>query len=161
MVDMTLDEAKIQALARFEDRGPDHINCAQAVVCFASLVMGADPELITVARYFGGGLAGMGETCGAITGTSLALGLRDFLMAEDSEDSMDRTRAQLQDLLRGFAERFGAYRCADLTGCDLSTPEGHDLFVASGANKRCPEFVGWMCDQLAPLLVGATSGSDT
>jgi hypothetical protein len=58
----------------------------------------------------------------------------------------------LQNLMRAFGTAFGALRCFDLTGCDLTTPEGHDAFVKSGANQRCPLFVSWVCDRLPPLL---------
>jgi C_GCAxxG_C_C family probable redox protein len=160
MTRLTPEQAKLVALARFGEKGPGHINCAQAVVCFALHVMGRDLDLLTVARYFGGGLAGMGETCGALTGTTLALGLRDLHATEEPDDLAAGTRARLQELLSEFTREFGARRCADLTGCDLSTPEGHDAFVASGANERCPQYVGWMCDRLAPMLLDAGAVSE-
>jgi C_GCAxxG_C_C family probable redox protein len=150
----TPEQAKAEALARFNDPGPDHINCAQAVVCFALLTLGHDPGLLTTARYFGGGVAGMGETCGAITGAALALGLRDMLLTDEAPvDLAPITRAYLQELLRDFTLEFGARRCNDLTGIDISTPEGHDAFMASEARGRCKDYVGWMCDQIAPLLL--------
>nr|AOS48148.1 hypothetical protein [uncultured bacterium] len=51
------EQAKTNALARFANTGPDHINCAQAVVAFALEMMGADPDLVAIAGYFGGGIA--------------------------------------------------------------------------------------------------------
>jgi len=151
---MTPEQAKAEALVRFNDPGPDHINCAQAVACFALLTLGADQELVKAARYLGGGVAGTGETCGAVTGTALALGLRDMPVTDkDSEETATRTREYLQGLLRDFTVEFGACRCNDLTGFDLSTPEGHDAFMASEARGRCKDYVGWMCDQIAPLLL--------
>jgi C_GCAxxG_C_C family probable redox protein len=154
MTRITLEEAKAEALARFADKGPDHINCAQAVVCFALLVLGRDPDYLTTARYLGGGIAGMGEACGVLTGAALAMGLRDLHLDEEPEDLASLTRADLQQVLKDFTQEFGARRCADLTGCDLSTPEGHEKFIATGASERCPLFVGWMCDRVAPMLQG-------
>ncbi len=58
---LTPEQAKAEALARFTDPGPDHINCAQAVVRFALSMLGADDDLMKTARYLGGGVAGMGE----------------------------------------------------------------------------------------------------
>ena len=149
---ITLEEAKAEALARFNDKGPDHINCAQAVVCYALLVLGRDPDYVTTARYLGGGIAGTGEACGVVTGAAVAMGLRDLHLDEEPEELASRTRTELQQLVNDFAQEFGARRCADLTGCDLSTPEGHEKFVTTGANERCPLFVGWMCDRVAPML---------
>jgi C_GCAxxG_C_C family probable redox protein len=152
VIAMSSKQARTDALARYTDPGPTHINCAQTMVRYALLVLGHDLDLLTTARYFGGGMAGMGETCGAITGAALALGLRDLHPSEEPADLASRTRDRLQELIREFAAEFGACRCADLTGFDLSTPEGHKAFVASEAHKRCADYVGWMCDRLGPLL---------
>jgi C_GCAxxG_C_C family probable redox protein len=143
-------EARADALAMFADQGPGHINCAQAVLRFVLLVTGSDPELTALAKQFGGGIAGTGETCGAVTGAALALGLLDYQDAHSAGPAA--SRKALQDFTQEFAAEFGALRCRDLTGFDLSTPEGHDAFVKSGGNERCREFVGWMCDRLLPLV---------
>ncbi len=152
MAPHTPAEAKTAALAQFTDPGPGHVNCCQAVVRFAVLVLGCDPELVTVGRYFGGGIAGMGETCGAITGTAMALGMRDMCLGEPSEDLRAATVDGLRDMVRDFGVTFECRRCADLTGFDLSTPEGHDAFMESDKRGRCADYVGYMCDRLAPLL---------
>ncbi len=49
MPSFSAEQAKAQALARFEDPGPGHINCGQAVLCYALLRMGEDPESIVYA----------------------------------------------------------------------------------------------------------------
>ena len=144
-------------LARFTDPGPGHINCAQAMVHFALLVLGKDLDPMTTARYLGGGIASSGETCGVITGTALALGLRDQHLSANDPDLQPRTAESLRELMRDFAGEFGARRCIDLTGFDLSTPAGREAFGPSEARKRCAGYVSWMCDQLAPLLSGATT----
>ena len=54
--------------------------------------------------------------------------------------------------MRDFAGEFGTRRCADLTGHDLSTPEGRELFMKSEIREKCALYVGWVCDRLAPLL---------
>jgi C_GCAxxG_C_C family probable redox protein len=153
----TPTEAKTAALAEFNDPGPAHINCCQAVVRFAVLVLGCDPDLVTVGRYFGGGIAGMGEACGAITGTAMALGMRDLCLGESADELRPRTAESLRETIRDFGDTFTCRRCADLTGFDLSTPEGHDAFMASEKRGRCAEYVGYMCDRLAPLLTDPES----
>ena len=161
MVPYTPAEAKTAALAEFNDPGPAHINCCQAVVRFAVLVLGCDPDLVTVGRYFGGGIAGMGEACGAITGTAMALGVRDLRLGERVDELRPRTADNLKQMLRDFTEKFGCRRCSDLTGFEMSTPEGHDAFMASDKRTLCADYVGYMCDRLAPLLTdpeGAGAG---
>jgi C_GCAxxG_C_C family probable redox protein len=146
------EQAKADALARFADPGPDRLNCAQAVLRFALLMTGLDPDLVVAGRYLGGGIARMGETCGAVTGAALALGLRDFGRTGQAADTPARTTEQLQEILRDFAAEFGSRRCTELTGHDLSTPEGYAVFRKSDAHMHCPDYVGWVCDRLVPLL---------
>jgi C_GCAxxG_C_C family probable redox protein len=159
MIPMSPEDAKADALARFIDPGPDHINCAQTVLRFALLVMGHDPAMATSASYFGGGAAGMGEICGAVSGTALSLGLRDYYLARNGYKEQagvlsegPSTRERLQGFMRGFAEEYGSLRCRDLTGFDLTTPDGHDAFMKSEARERCRFYVGEMCDRLLPLI---------
>ena len=152
MTTITAEQAKTDALARFADPGPDRLNCAQAVLRFALLVMGHDPDLVVAARYFGGGMARMGDACGAVTGAVLALGLRDYYLPERGSDDLVPTMERLQTVLRDFAGQFGSRTCRELTGCDLSKPESYRVFRHSAAHERCPGYVGWMCDRLTPLL---------
>ncbi len=152
MTGFTPEQAKAATLARFTDPGPNHINCAQAVLHYALLVLGRDPDLIVIARYLGGGVAGMGEACGALVGSAVALGMRDLHPSGDDPDLQPRTTKDMQELMRGFTDRFGTRRCIELIGFDISTPEGREAFGPSEAHKRCADYVGWTCDQITPLL---------
>jgi C_GCAxxG_C_C family probable redox protein len=147
-----IEQAKANALARFADTGPDRVNCSQAVLCYALEVMGHDCDLATVAKYFGGGIAGMGEACGAVTGAAMAAGARDYYAEGKGPDRTAETKAALQKAMKGFTDKFGFCGCRDLTGYDLSTPEGFTAFKMSEAHDRCQLYVAWMMDEIAPLL---------
>jgi C_GCAxxG_C_C family probable redox protein len=147
-----IEQAKANALARFADTGPDRVNCSQAVLCYALEAMGDDCDLATVAKYFGGGIAGMGEACGAVTGAAMAVGMRDYSAEQKDPDSAAVTKEALQKTMKAFAEKFGSCRCRDLTGYDLSTPEGFTAFKMGEAHDRCPIYVGWVMDEIVPLL---------
>ncbi len=149
------ERAKADTLARFKDTGPTRLNCAQSMVDFGLKVLGQDTDLSTVARYLGGGVCSMGGTCGAVTGTAVALGLRDYFRGADP-DEIETTKADLQRLMRAFAQEFGSLACRELTGYDLSIPEAMEVFKASEAHDRCPIYVGWMCDRLLPFLTDDT-----
>jgi C_GCAxxG_C_C family probable redox protein len=149
-----IEEAKANAVARFSETGAEHINCAQAVLAFALDLMYLDPALIAVASYFGGGVARTGETCGAITGAAMALGVRDYHLREVDAVLRAQTSNELNQLIRSFSEEFEGVRCFDLTGCDSNTAEGQAAFQAGG-NGRCPAFVEWVCDRLAPMVSSA------
>jgi C_GCAxxG_C_C family probable redox protein len=144
-------QAKDAALEGFRTSGSGHLNCAQSVLRFSLSVMDGDADLILAARYFGGGIAGMGRICGALAGAAMALGLRDYLhRGLDAEATP--TVEPLQNLMRAFEAEFGATECAILTGHDMSAPGGHDRAKEAGALERCPLFVSWVCDHVLPML---------
>ncbi len=155
MPSIPVDEAKAQALARFQDQTPAHINCGQAVVYFALLRMGEDSQLVTHARYLGGGVAGMGEVCGALNGTALALGMRDLALMRRGEVDPPSAADALKQVIRDFRDQFGACRCRDLTGYDLSFPEGMEAFKKSEIRERCSDYVSWACERLDALIYSA------
>ena len=143
-------QAKGQAMAGYLDPGPDHLNCAQAVLTSALLATDADPSLTNVANYFGGGMARMGQTCGALTGAAIALGLRDYGGGETLPKNSGFD--PLQQLVREFEEEFGATTCKDLLGCEISTPKGFRDAKKTQALGRCPRFVEWAIDRLGQTL---------
>ena len=64
-------------------------NCAQAVACTLAPLIGADEELcFRAAEGLGGGMGGLTETCGAVSGAAMAIGLAN------SNGQDDRTSKQ-------------------------------------------------------------------
>lgn len=145
-------EAKERAMAGFRDPGPAHLNCAQAVVQFATHGLCGDPKSLALARYMGGGSVGMGEMCGAVEGAVLALGLRDYLSLSDHPTIDSADKEHLQELIRDFRTLFGAATCLGLTGHDISTGEGYERFKADPVSRRCDDYVAWVCDRLGAML---------
>lgn len=97
---------------------------------------------------FGSGM-GMGETCGAVTGALMVIGL---LQSRGKVPGIF-SREQAVDAAREFVEQFtarnGTTICRELLGCDVGTPEG--LKVAKRERhfkKRCPKFVSDAVDLL-------------
>jgi C_GCAxxG_C_C family probable redox protein len=154
----TCREAKEAALAGYMDPGPGHLNCAQAVLFFALLAMDQDPESVALAGYMGGGMARMGEICGALSGAALALGVRKLTGGEPGAKDPEETFAFLQELFRDFEEEFGALGCRSLLGCDISTPRGFREAKKTNALGRCPQFVTWTMDRLAGFICAQPAG---
>lgn len=149
----SIDNARAQALAAFRAEGADHRNCAQAVMLFALRACGGDPRSIEVARYLGGGMGRSGRTCGAVTGAALALGVRDAADPDTWTSRGAEGCAHLQTLITDFEAEFGHVDCAQLTGCDITTPEGYRAFAADKERKRrCEAMVDWVCGRLAGSL---------
>jgi C_GCAxxG_C_C family probable redox protein len=110
----------------------DRFNCAQSV--FAACGAGeelSEPMCLQLAGPFGGGMGRMGETCGAVTGALLVLGIRyGREMATDPVQARGPLYERVAKLANSFRERNGGLTCRELTGCDLRTPEGQEQFKA-------------------------------
>jgi C_GCAxxG_C_C family probable redox protein len=152
MASEKFESAEAQAMARYLDPGPNHLNCAQAVMRCALLAMDQDSELTGVGGYLGGGMVRMGQVCGALSGTAVALGLRDQLGTQEGSKAAASIFDWLQELTRKFEAEFGAVTCRELLGCDISTQEGFRDAKRSQATRRCPEYVSWTCDRLGEIL---------
>jgi C_GCAxxG_C_C family probable redox protein len=99
-------------------------NCAQAVFATLAEQLGFDPALaLKIASPFGGGIARTGETCGAISGALMALGLQAGFSEPDPQ-AKDHVYALAREYMRRFQERYGALACKVLIDADLSTPAG-------------------------------------
>ena len=110
----------------------DRFNCAQSVFAACGAGDGMSEQMcLIVAGPFGGGMGRMGETCGALTGALMALGVRHGQeMATDPAQARGPLYERVARLANAFREQNGALTCRELTGCDLRTPEGQEQFKA-------------------------------
>jgi C_GCAxxG_C_C family probable redox protein len=116
-----------QAIALF-----DTFNCAQSVFGACGPCEGLNEQMcLTLAGPFGGGMGRQGETCGAVTGALLTLGVR---YGQDMATNPTQARGPLYERVGKFAKAFrechGSLTCRELTGCDMRTPEGQAQFKA-------------------------------
>jgi C_GCAxxG_C_C family probable redox protein len=128
-----------EALSAFREG----FSCSQAVFSVFAAETGLDRETaLKLSQALGGGMAHLGEACGALTGAFLAISLKHGRTRPEDLEARDRTYARMQELAARFKARFGAFRCPDLLGLDLGTAEGmarareEDLF-----RRRCDQFV--------------------
>ncbi len=133
-----------ERLQRAEELFLQGYNCAQAVGCACAPDGGVPPELVAkLATGFGAGMGRTQETCGAVSGAILALGLRGGRALGDDKARTEETYAKVQALLRAFAALHGSCNCRELLGgCDLRTEEGQREFRERGhLRSRCVEYV--------------------
>ncbi len=128
-------------------------NCSQAVFSAYSERFGLDEKTaLKIAAGFGGGMGRMAETCGAVTGALMVLGLKY------GGTSPDRQAKELAyERVRTFADRFkachGSLACRDLLGCDLSTAEGQEAARQNNLfATMCPKFVRDAAEILEEML---------
>lgn len=129
-------------------------NCAQAVLSAFAPGLGLGRELaLKVAGAFGGGMGRMGETCGAVTGALMALGLRYGKYRPEDDAARDKTYDRAREFMQRFKARRGALLCRDLLGYDISTPEGSRAVREKGLIKTlCPGLVRDAAEMLEELL---------
>jgi C_GCAxxG_C_C family probable redox protein len=100
-------------------------SCLQAIMGAYAPSLGLDRETgLKLGAGFGGGMGRLGETCGAVTGAFMVLGLK-----HGNAIPGPQAKEAVYVHIRKFAERFkgrcGSLVCRDLLGCDLNTPEGY------------------------------------
>ena len=121
------------------------LNCSQCVFgAFAERFDYAEEEFCRMAAGFGGGMM-RGDTCGAVTGGLMALGLA---FGEDPE----RMHEKVQQFQKAFSDRFGSTVCRELVGFDYSVPGERRKAIAAGAEENCPEFVAEAAEMIEKLL---------
>jgi len=129
------------------------MNCTQAVLSAYGPQFGLDRDAaLKVAAAFGSGM-GMGETCGAVTGALMVIGLKHSKVKGITLLSKDKTADVAHEFMERFKTRQGTVVCRDLLGCDVTTSEG--LARAKQEKhfkKRCPEFVKDAAEILEELL---------
>jgi len=77
-----------RAAQRFEQG----FSCAQAIVAAFGAQYGLDTQqALRVAGAFGGGMARMGETCGAVTGAFMVFGLLYGKTQAEDDAAKDKT----------------------------------------------------------------------
>lgn len=95
-----------------------------------------------VAGAFGGGMSRMGETCGAVTGAFMVIGLKHGKTRAGDDDAREKTYELANEFSARFRRRNQSIQCRDLLGCDLSTEEGRDAVTEQNLFMTlCPRFV--------------------
>lgn len=104
---------------------------------------GLDRELaLKVAGAFGGGMARMGEQCGAVTGAFMVIGLKYGKTKAGDDGAREKTYALVGEFVKRFKSRHGSIVCRELLGYDLSNVEERAVARKKGLfTTLCPQFV--------------------
>ena len=144
---MTLEERMDEAERLGKDYFRQGLNCSECVLrTFMDLHETDLPEsIIRLASGFGGGMGHTKNTCGAITGAVLALGLvkgRDPFAAEEVKDRVrqlnEETYPPFAAMIREMEAEYGTLICAE-----LSAPHGD--FDGRSRKKSCQQMIGHCC----------------
>jgi len=129
-------------------------SCSQSILMAFAPLFDLDRETAArLAASFGGGVARRGETCGAVNGAFMVLGLKFGHTSALDLDSKEKTYRAVQEFISQFQMRNRSITCNQLLDLDISTPDGlqtaHDTQLFS---TRCPGFVEDAVDILDQLL---------
>ena len=132
----------------------DGFSCSQSVVATFAERFGIDRETaLRIGMGFGGGIGRQGDTCGALTGGVVVLGLANVPGSTDNKVAKEETYQRVVELTERFEQRFGARACRDLLGHDLSKPAEYAQAKAENLfRNRCPHFVAGVAELLEAIL---------
>ncbi len=144
-----MDKAE-EALKSFKET----FNCAQAVLSAFGPQMGLDKQTaLKVAGAFGGGMARMGETCGAVTGALMVIGLKHGKTAPGDKEAQEITQRISETFLEKFRSRNYTVMCRELLGCEVGTEEGMKFIKENNLRERlCTRFIAAAALILEELL---------
>ena len=117
-------------------------SCSQAILMTYGPRLGIERETtIRIAAGFSGGMR-MGETCGAVTGAIMVIGLlHGSTDAKDKEAKVNVYRS-VKELVERFRARNGSVVCKKLLGVDIGTETGVEAAEKKGLfSSVCPEMV--------------------
>lgn len=116
------------------------LNCCQAVLMAYAQEYGLSREqAMSLGSGFGGGMGGMGLTCGAVTGAFMVIGLK---YPRRDRGSAERSVQRVREFTSRFCQKHSSICCRELLGQDISTPEGNAAARAQGLFQSvCPRMV--------------------
>lgn len=126
-------------------------NCAQAVFSEYCEQFGLDKKTaLKVSCGFGAGMGRMGETCGAVSGAYLLIGLKHGKFEKDDNASKEKTYALVQEFSKRFKQRNQSTICRELIKVDLLS--GDRQTIDAQVKTVCPKMVRDACEIVEELL---------
>ena len=142
-------------------RGENKFNCCESTIIRideAKPLPGFDTDVMRLASNFGGGGAGWGSLCGAVSGSVMAAGLllgtEGTESPEEFQSKRERMREITQEIMQEFESRWGNVNCYDLLGVNTRTPEGKQRYeeMKERGETHCAEYVEWAAEKVLEVL---------
>ncbi|MFW9773589.1 MAG: C-GCAxxG-C-C family protein [Promethearchaeota archaeon] len=129
-------------------------NCSQTILKAYGPKYGINENLAyKVASAFGGGIARTGNTCGAVTGALMVIGLKYRNLDIEDQENKDFTYEVGKTFIDQFKSINGTIICRELLGCDISTLEGRDKAEKNNLfDELCPKFIKSSAEILESIL---------
>lgn len=116
------------------------LNCAQSVLSVYAKELDFDTEMaLRISCGFGAGMGQLQETCGAVTGSFMVLGLHNSKIYSENDDRKEGTKINIQNFNEGFQTIHGTLKCRELLNCDLKSTQGQKYFKENNLKKHVCE----------------------
>ena len=118
----------------------DGFNCSQAILSTYCGEFGMDKKTaLRISCSLGAGMGRLQETCGAVSGAYLLIGLKYGKVLKDDDPAKEKTYAMVQEFSRLFTERNSTTKCRELLGIDLIN--GDRQTALERVKSICPRMV--------------------
>ncbi len=115
-------------------------NCAQTVLITFTADLEVDSNLaLDLSSGFGAGMGRLQETCGAVTGAFMVLGLYNSRICLTEDETKESTISMIQNFSKKFIRIHGVTDCKSLLKCDLKTEEGQKEYRQYHLSERVCE----------------------
>lgn len=118
------------------------LNCAQAVLgAYTDRIAITSETAYAIACGFGAGMGRLQETCGAVTGAFMVLGIDTYHKFGSHPERKDSVYSKVQQFSEQFKNIHGTLDCRDLLKVDLNTEQGNTQMKEQNLRelvcKRC------------------------
>ena len=104
-------------------------NCAQSVLAsYKDELSINEDDLLKISCGFGGGMARMQNTCGAVSGAYMVIGSKYGKCNKDDNEAREKTYSLVREFDLEFRKVHKTSNCMELIGCNLLTEEGKKYF---------------------------------
>lgn len=132
-------ESRVEKAASLFKQG---YNCAQSVFAAYADLFGMDEEMsFKISTPFGGGLGGMREVCGTVSGMSMIVGLAMGTTKPDDKEGKKKCFELVQQLTEKFRKENGSIICKQLLGLEPGLPEGYKKRPCVEQVRFCAELI--------------------
>jgi C_GCAxxG_C_C family probable redox protein len=112
-------------------------NCSQSLLLSFAKDYGYSKELaLKVSAGFGGGMGRLQDTCGAVTGAIMVLGILQGEKASDNKELKTGTYGLVREFIKRFTNDFQTISCRELTRCDFNSDSGTEKFRNEGVMEK-------------------------
>ncbi len=128
--------------------------CSQAILSTfcQQFGLGRDTAL-KLTEGFGAGMAGLGMTCGAVTGAFMVIGLKHGRTEASDKESKFRTAELIREFTKRFTARQDSIICKEILGYEIDTAEKVRIVRDKGLFETiCPQAIRHSAEILEEIL---------